>query len=193
LFLTDGDTPNIPLPLLSDGGAEAPACPDVRMCPLRLQLGAGDAHRRVSRRWRVTKTASHEDGESVGYYETKRRLTKLKRQDDHAWLYDVSSVVLQESVRNLERAFTNFFEGRAQYPRFKRKHGRQVAHYLKSAFTLSGDEKRPVVKRAKQSEPLDVRYSLDLPRESSGGEVKKLCVTKDPAGRYQISYLLYLR
>jgi hypothetical protein len=34
--------------------------------------------------------ACHEKGESVGYYATKRRLTKLKKQDDHAGLYDVS-------------------------------------------------------------------------------------------------------
>ena len=75
---------------------------------------------------------NHENGESVDYYETKRRLTTLKKDGDHDWLYDVSGVALQESVRNLERAFTNFFEGRAQYPTFKRKHGRQVAHYLKT-------------------------------------------------------------
>jgi len=131
----------------------------------------------------MSSDAYHEDGESVGYFETKRRLTKLKQQEGHSWLYNVSSVVLQESVRNLERAFTNFFEGRAQYPTFKRKHGRQVAHYLKNAFTLSGDEERPAVKLAKQSEPLGVRYSRDL-----GGEVKKVCVTKDPAGRYHICF-----
>ena len=125
--------------------------------------------------------AYHEGGESVGYYETKRRLTALKKDEEHSWLYDVSSVVLQESVRNLERAFTNFFEGRAQYPRFKRKKGDQVAHYLKNAFSLSGEEKRPAVKLAKQKEPLEVRYSRDLE-----GEVVKLCVTHDPAGRYHI-------
>ena len=107
----------------------------------------------------------------------------MKKDGDHDWLYDVSSVALQESVRNLERAFTNFFEGRAQYPTFKRKHGRQVAHYLKNAFTLVGNGKRPTVKLAKQSEPLEVRYSRDL-----GGEIKKLCVTKDPAGRYHICF-----
>lgn len=125
--------------------------------------------------------AYHEDGESVGYYETKRRLTTLKKDGEHDWLYDVSSVVLQESVRNLERAFTNFFEGRAQYPRFKRKKGDQVAHYLKNAFSLLGAEKRPVVKLAKQKEPLEVRYSRDIE-----GEIVKLCVTYDPAGRYHI-------
>ena len=129
------------------------------------------------------ENAYHENGESVDYYETKRRLTTLKKDGDHDWLYDVSSVALQESVRNLERAFTNFFEGRAQYPTFKRKHGRQVAHYLKNAFTLAGDGKRPTVKLAKQSGPLEVRYSRDL-----GGEIKKLCVTKDPAGRYHICF-----
>lgn len=128
--------------------------------------------------------AYHSDGESVGYYETKKRLTKLKKREDHDWLYNVSSVALQESVRNLEQVFTNFFEGRAEYPSFKSKGSGQVAHYLKNAFTLSGDrEKRPEVKLAKQSQPLDIRWSRDL-----GGEVKKLCVTKDASGRYHICF-----
>src|SRR5262249_27248150 len=44
---------------------------------------------------------------------------ELKRQPDKEWLREVDSQLLQESLRDLDRAFTNFFEGRARYPRFK--------------------------------------------------------------------------
>jgi len=37
--------------------------------------------------------------------------------------------VLQQSLRNLDVAFTNFFEKRSQYPAFKSKRGRQSARY----------------------------------------------------------------
>jgi putative transposase len=35
---------------------------------------------------------------------------------------EVSSVVMQQSLRNLAAAFTNFFAKRADYPKFKAKH-----------------------------------------------------------------------
>jgi putative transposase len=41
-------------------------------------------------------------------------LTNLKKE--YRWLCDVSSVPLQQALRNLDCAFVNFFEGRAKYP-----------------------------------------------------------------------------
>jgi transposase len=41
----------------------------------------------------------------------------------------VASVPLQQELRHLERAFRNCFEGRAKYPTFKKKRGRQAAMY----------------------------------------------------------------
>ena len=60
-------------------------------------------------------------GKSPSMYEQKRRLTELKRQPETAWLNGIHSQVLQEPVINLHRAFVNFFEKRAKYPRFKPK------------------------------------------------------------------------
>ena len=55
----------------------------------------------------------------VTYTETSRLLTDLKRRED--WLREVDSMSLQESLRDLDRAFQNFFDGRAGYPKFKSK------------------------------------------------------------------------
>jgi putative transposase len=48
----------------------------------------------------------------------------------------VSSVALQQKIRDLAQAFQHFFDGRAGYPNFKRKHGTQSARFASNAFTL---------------------------------------------------------
>lgn len=69
---------------------------------------------------------------------------------------EVSSVVLQQSLRQLDRAFINFFEGRAEYPTFHKKTSVQSATYASNAFTWDGAN----LALAKMSEPLDIRFTL---------------------------------
>jgi putative transposase len=65
-------------------------------------------------------------------------LTDLKHQDAYSWLSEVSSVPLQQALRHLEKAFLNFFEGRAKYPTFKKKRHQQSATYTSNAFKWDG-------------------------------------------------------
>jgi len=52
-----------------------------------------------------------------------RELNRLKHTK-YSWMYEVSKCAPQEALRDLDRAFKNFFEGRAGYPKFKsRKRG----------------------------------------------------------------------
>jgi putative transposase len=55
-----------------------------------------------------------QENKSVGYHETASKLTEWKKETEKAFLSEVSSVVLQQSLLNLDTAFTNFFEKRAQ-------------------------------------------------------------------------------
>lgn len=66
-----------------------------------------------------------EDGVSLTYNKTANMLTVLKRDKDHLWLNECDSMALQESLRNLDRAYQNFFKGNAHFPRFRSKHGKQ--------------------------------------------------------------------
>ena len=50
---------------------------------------------------------------------------------------------LQQALRHLDRAFRNFFDGRARYPAFQKKHGRQAATYATNAFRWDADDARP--------------------------------------------------
>ena len=66
-----------------------------------------------------------EDGVSLSYNKTANMLTILKRDRNHLWLNECNSMALQESLRNLDRAYQNFFKGNARFPRFHSKHGKQ--------------------------------------------------------------------
>jgi putative transposase len=131
---------------------------------------------------RVRTDAWFQRQERVGYHETSSLLTALKKDPDHAWLGDVSSVPIQQALRHLQTAFNNFFAKRAQYPSFKSKHGKQSATYAASAFRWDGK----VLVLAKLAEPLNIRWSRTLPKAA---KVTTCTVSKDPAGRYFVSLL----
>ncbi len=73
---------------------------------------------------RLRTDAYYQRQERVSYAETSEALTALKREPETIWLNEVSSVPPQQALRHLDRAFRNFFEGRAKYPVFKKKRGR---------------------------------------------------------------------
>lgn len=76
---------------------------------------------------------------STSYKDTDAALTAWKRTDELAFLNEVSSVPLQQTLRHQHTAFGNFFKGRARYPKFKSRNGRQSAHYTRSAFRMNPD------------------------------------------------------
>ena len=120
--------------------------------------------------------------QKVGYHETSSALTALKQQPELAWLNEVSSVPLQQSLRHLQTAFGNFFAKRAAYPSFKSRHDRQAAEYTTSAFKWDGK----ALRLAKMDEALPVRFSRTIARAA---KVTTVTVSRDGAGRYFVSML----
>ena len=120
--------------------------------------------------------------ERIGYHETSAALTTLKKQPEYAWLNEVSSVPVQQSLRHLQSAFINFFAKRARYPQYKRKDSPQSAEYTTSAFKWGGKS----LKLAKMNEPLAIRWSRTIPKAA---KVTTVTVSKDFAGRYFVSLL----
>lgn len=127
--------------------------------------------------------AYYQRGERWYYAQMSSALTALKKQEEHLWLNDVSSVPTQQALRHLDRAILNFFEGRADYPTFKKKHGPQSAEYTRSAFTWDGTH----LTLAKMETPLDIHWSRPLPK---GCKPSTVTVSKDCANRYFVSILV---
>ena len=122
--------------------------------------------------------------ERVGYHATSAALTGLKKTPEHAWLNEVSSVPVQQTLRHLNTAFLNFFARRARYPTFKRKDGAQTAEYTTSAFCW--DASRRELRLAKMDEALDIRWSRAIPKAA---RLTTVTTSRDAAGRYFVSLL----
>ena len=121
--------------------------------------------------------------ERVNYNQTSAMLTAWKKTEELAYLNEVSSVPLQQTLRHLQAAFTNFFGKRAKYPRFKsRKKSRKSAEYTTSGFRFRDGE----LTLAKMREPLDIAWSRPLPEGASPSTVT---VSQDAAGRWFVSLL----
>jgi len=121
--------------------------------------------------------------ERVSYNATSAMLTAWKKTEDLAFLNDVSSVPLQQALRHLQVAFTNFFAKRSRYPRFKsKKKSRRSAEYTTSAFRWREGK----LTLAKMAEPLHIVWSRPLPE---GAQPSTVTVSQDAAGRWFVSLL----
>ena len=133
----------------------------------------------------VRSTAWTARKEKVTYSDTSRMLTEWKRTDEYSYLSEVPSVPLQQSLRHLQRAFSNFFGKTGDYPKFKAKHSGGSATYAATAFIW--DWERQALTLAKMKEPLPVRWSRTLPRKAQPSSVT---VSLDAAGRWHVSILV---
>ena len=87
----------------------------------RMRRFAGSC-RHVYNKALALQQERHEAGEKkLGYAALCKSLTEWKAQPETLWLNETPSQALQQSLKNLERAYKNFFEKRADFPRFKKK------------------------------------------------------------------------
>ncbi len=121
--------------------------------------------------------------ERVGYDESSKMLTQWKKQDDLQFLNEVNSVPLQQGLRHLQTAFSNFFAGRAKYPNFQKKHNGGSAEFTKSAFKWKNGK----LFLAKCSEPLAIVWSRELPK---GAQPSTITVKLSNGGRWTVSMLV---
>jgi putative transposase len=132
---------------------------------------------------RLRTDAYYQRQERISYSDTSAALTALKREPETVWLNAVSSVPPQQALRHLDRAYRHFFEGRARYPTFTKKRGRQAAEYTTSAFRWEAGNRSLTL--AKMDAPLAIVWS-----RAFMGDPTTVTVTRDPAGRYFVSFLM---
>ncbi|MFO7285188.1 MAG: RNA-guided endonuclease TnpB family protein [Thermobifida fusca] len=122
---------------------------------------------------------------------SKRIITEAKKTPQRAWLSEVSAVVLQQALADLNTAYRNFFNSitgkrkgpKVTPPRFRSKRdNRQAIRFTRNArfaVTAGGKLRLPKIGDVK------VRWSRRLPSEPSS-----VTVVKDAAGRYFASFVV---
>ncbi len=120
-----------------------------------------------------------ETGKGLGRSALNALLPKLKKAEETVWLAECYSQVLQAVTLNLTTAYKNFFDGRARFPRFKSKHGKQSIQYPQNVKVENGALKLPGkvgIVKAKIHRTVE-------------GTIKTVTVSKDPSGKYYASIL----
>ena len=123
--------------------------------------------------------------------ELSARLTAAKATPERAWLGEVSAVILQQALADLNTAYRNFFASvtgarkgpKIEPPRFKsrKNHGQAVRFTANARFKVLPGGKLRLPKIG----DVPVRWSRELPSEPSS-----VTVIRDSAGRYFASFVI---
>lgn len=121
-------------------------------------------------------------GKTLSKRRLQDQLVKKKQQDHYAWLNQVNSQSYLATLDHLDKAFSDFFNGKKKYPRFKSKsshwHGYQNPQHTDVDFE-QGCVKLPKIGW--------VKAVLHRPFE---GKIKTSTVKLTPSGRYHVSILV---
>src|SRR5579863_4993462 len=130
------------------------------------------------------RQARYRDGQaSTSYSQASAYLTAMKATEELDWLNEVSSVPLQQALRHQQAAFTSFFAGRARYPRYKSRSGRQSAEYTRSGFRYRDGQ----LFLAKTSTPLAFTWSWPH-IDPASIDPTTVTVSREPCGRWYVSF-----
>lgn len=125
------------------------------------------------------KQQYNETGKSDNYYTQAKTLTELKKQEEYCWLKEINSQTLQFTLRNLETAYTNFFRGKAKFPRFKAKKNGGSFHIPQFCSIENGMVYIPKFKEG-------IKVNEHRPFE---GTVRNMTISVTPSGKYYVSII----
>jgi putative transposase len=120
----------------------------------------------------------------------RRVITQAKTTDERAWLAEVPSVALVQSVNDSRRAWRNYFNShigkrkgrKLGRPRMKsRKDRRQAFRLTRNGFSIRGNGRLFVAKVGE----VTVRWSRELPSEPSS-----VAIIREPDGHYYASFVV---
>lgn len=125
---------------------------------------------------------------SVSSSEAVKHITVLKK--DNEWLKHVHSKVLQQSVRDMNQAYDNFFKLHRGFPKFKSKHdNRQSCRFPKDAFIGVRGNRIDLIKVLK-----DIHFKCSRNDERylnrNQDKVKSITLSKEPNGKFYLSVLI---
>ena len=119
---------------------------------------------------------------SLSRTQIQSQLVKKKKTNKFAWLNEVNSQSLLNALLNVYTAFTNFFKGRAKFPRFKSKKIPQRSYQCPQHCTVNFEQgiiNLPKIKGIKTV----------FSREFTG-LIKTVTISKTATGKYYASVLV---
>lgn len=122
----------------------------------------------------------------------RKLITEARHTEERFWLSEVPNVCLQQSIRDADRAYTNFFQSitgkrkgpKVGIPRFKKRTNTQKARITRPRVEETthgvGFLKFPKMEK-------EIRFNLSRPLPS---KPTSATVIKEPDGRYYVSFVV---
>ncbi len=125
-----------------------------------------------------------ETKKTINWQDMATQLPKLK--EEYEWLSEIGSQSLQQSILNLDRAYTAFFRSGSGFPKFKsKKYARKsfIVPMTNGNIKLNYDTKRLVIPKFRDG----IKCIFDRP---ANGVIKQAIVSQDPDKKYYVSILV---
>ena len=83
----------------------------------------------------------YQQGVKYNMSNIRKEVIQLKKQEEYKWLNEVSNTTMVESMRNLDKAFKQFFKTKQGYPKFKTKRKSRLSFYVRhnTLYFLGGN------------------------------------------------------
>ena len=121
----------------------------------------------------------------ISYFELAKEVTELKKTEEYKWLKEVSSDSLQQSLRNLDNAYTRFFKAKKGFPKFKsKKNSKDTVRYV---MGIDFDFNNWKVKVPKCGW---VKLCKNKPFDLSTSKIGTLTVSRDKCGEFWCSIMV---
>lgn len=114
---------------------------------------------------------------NLSRYDLQKQVVDLKKE--LPWLKEVKSQSLQVAILNLDTAYSNFFKGRADFPKFKKKSNRGSFNVPQNVIV---DNDLLIIPKFKEG--IKIKLHRDLV-----GTIKQVMVSFTPTGKYFVSIL----
>lgn len=111
---------------------------------------------------------------NLSYNNLSERLTKLKK--DTEWLREIDSISLQQSLRDLDKAYENFFKFHSGYPKFKSKKNRHKSYRTNNIQFCGKHIKLPKLGFVKIRD-----------KQIPQGRILNATISQVPSGKYYVS------
>ena len=116
---------------------------------------------------------------NLSCFDLIKQLPELKKECE--WLKEVNSLSLQAAIRQLDTAYTNFFKGKANFPKFKSKRSNYKS--FKVIQNIEVGDKSISIPKFKKGIKAVIHRRFE-------GKIKSGTISKTPTGKYFISVLV---
>lgn len=125
-------------------------------------------------------TSYKETGKSISKTELSAKLTQLKQQKE--WLYDADSQALQQTLKNLDVAFTKFFKEHTGFPKFKTKKNPFQSFSIPQRFKIHFANNTVLLPK--------IGLVKAILHRTFEGTPKNATISRTPTGKYFVSVLV---